>query len=166
MISNLADEQYLAYQLGKQDIYLERIKSIKTSKDRKLTPRIAVIRYHRDSDITSFIKLSGIQALRIFKTAIFRKGRERKTKAFFYATANNLLALSKGLTLRIKSKVPELQKEFYDICVKVEKEKDFGTKFDYDNYDVKVEIKEYKEQERTWILVTTEGLSKFLERSS
>jgi len=164
LIPNLADVNNLSYQLGRQDIYLEKLKPIHTNnKNEHTIPKIAVVRYHRSKDITSFIEHSGIFALRIFKSGIFRQGRERKTKAFFYTLANNLLALSKGHTLRIKSKCPDLQKELYDICVAVEKEKAFGVTFDYDIYDVKVEIREYKEAKRTWIVVTTKGLSEFLE---
>jgi len=121
--------------------------------------------------MTTFLDGTALQVQRIFKHAVF-KNRER-TKAFFYAVAANLLGLVGGHVLRIKSKHPKLRKELYEIFVKVNKERAEAAKnegkevrsavFDFDHWDVCVELKKYIAGEKAYFIVTTEGLDKVVQ---
>jgi len=166
LVLNLQDEHYLAYKLGQFNIYLEKVKRIETvgSSHESQIPRLVIIRYEANKDILAFLLKSGLQAERIFKSAVFPRGKGKiKSKAFFYATAVNLLTLLKGRTLRIKSKDPKLQQRFYDICLKINKEKNLGCKFDYDVYEAYVELRKYDNTPgRTWLIVTTRGLDRLV----
>lgn len=161
LVFNLKDRNYLAYKLGQYGIYLERIRNIETVKD-SLCPKLVVVRYSNNSEIYEFIKDSGLQVQRVFKSAVFPKDKVRN-KGLFYSTANNLLALVKGKTLRILSKERDLQEEFYKILLEVNEEKKFNCKFDFDIFDVLVEVKKYTTPKRIWIIIVTQGLDKVLE---
>jgi len=117
---------------------------------------MAVIRYNADKDIYCFLKNTDILSFRIFKHAIFKT--KARTKAFFYSVANNILGLAKGKVLRIKSKHQKLRKELYDIAVKVNEEGKFECSFDYDKYDLLLELKKFNTKDKTWFVVTTIGL--------
>jgi len=162
LVLNLQDDNYLAYKLGQFNIYLEKVKRIETvgSSHESQIPKLVIIRYETNQDILQFLLKSGLQAERVFKSAAFpRKKKGIKSKAFFCASAMNLLTLLKGRTLRIKSKDRKLQQEFYDLCFKINKEKNLGCKFDYDLYEAYVEVKSYENTPgKIWIVIITRGL--------
>jgi len=164
LISCPRDEKYIAYRLGQHNIYLEALRAIKTQKNEHSLVRIALIKYEDKGDINLLIQDFNLEpnsyVSRVFKTAIFSS--KLKTKAFLYTAAVNLLALASGKTLRIKSMNKDLQKQFYEICLDINANKGFGVKFDFDEYDAKVELREYKEEDRTWIVIISD-LSKFLD---
>jgi len=155
LVFSVDDHYELAYELGKHDIALQQYRVIKTNENVHLNPKMAVIRYNKDEDIRAFIEKSGIKAFRIFKKGRFRKA---KFKSFLYSTANNLLGLTKGGTIRIWSKDEKLQKKFYDVCLRVNAEQKFNVTFDYDKYDVSVQLRLYNEPDAVWVFVLTEGL--------
>jgi len=164
LLFRISDPFQLCYSLGRHNILLLSLTEIKTSERKQINPFVAVVKYYKDKDITKFIKSGDFEAMRIFKTAIFRNNKVR-TKAFLYSSANNLLALLKGKTLRIDSKNPELSKQFYNICVEVNKEFSLGVSFDYDVFDCTASVREYKEKNKHWLIITTD-LDKVLESKS
>lgn len=165
LLFGIMDKNYLMYLLGKHGIYAETIREIKV--DMKLekslnNPFIAKVHFEKDSDITKFFKKEGIEGSRIFKSAKF-KNKPSKPKALFGATAMNLLGLIKGHTVRVKSKNKEYQKWFYECCVADNQKHNFGVKFDFDKYDIEVNIKEYEAKDYTFIVILVHGLKELLE---
>lgn len=160
LVYGVTDDNYLAFQLGKEGIYLARTTPIVTTDDPRLQPKIAVIRYENHEDVYSFLSKTDILSFRVFKVATFKT--KARTRAFFYTIANNILGLAKGKVIRIKSKHPKLRKELYDIAVIVNTEGNFGCSFDYDEYDVVLELRKFKEEGRTWFVITTIGLDEIV----
>jgi len=151
------DSRYLAYKLGKYNIYLEHFELLGTQKNRSAgSPTIVKIRFVNSKDIVDFIKKEEdtIRAWRIFKSAGWTK--KPMTIGFLYRSADNFIGLFPGKTLRVKGSNLELRKQFYDICVKVNTKlsKDLQVKFDYDEYDAEVDIRDYITQNgKYWIVI-------------
>lgn len=157
LLFGIVNKNYLLYLLGKHNIYVETIREIDVDKEKLNNPFIAKIHFEKDSDITEFFKKEGIKGYRIFKSAKF-KNKPAKPKALFGATAMNVLGLIKGQTLRIKSGNKEYRKWFYECCVEDNRKHKLGVKFDFDKYDVEIEIKEYKASDYTFIVILANGL--------
>lgn len=167
LITNPSDEKYLAYRLGQHNLYLEAYRMLKTQKNDHSLSSIAMIKYDKKQDVIDFIKDFSLEdhanVSRIFKTGVFHSKKGLNPKAFLYTAATNLLALTSGKTIRIKSQSKELQKKFYEICLEVNANKSFGVKFDFDEYDAKIELRQYTELNgRIWIVILSD-LSKFLD---
>ncbi len=153
------DMRYLAYKLGKYNIYLEHFKMLQTQKNACAgSPSIVKIRFEKSQDIADFIKneASTIKAWRVFKSAGWIK--TPKTFGFPHRCASNLLTLFPGKVLRIKGSNTKIRNEFYNICVefnnKLPKEKQVS--FDYDKYDAEIIIKDYTTQDgKHWLIVAT-----------
>lgn len=156
LVYGALDENYLAYELGKNGIYLDHVDRVETTNDERLIPKIAIVRYPRDLDMDNFITTTTLQVLRIFKHAVFTK--TVRTKAFFYSVANNLLGLAAGHVIRVKSNSMKLRDELYKIFETVNKEGKFNCAFDYDDYEVVVDLKVYIAGPKTYMIVTTSGL--------
>jgi hypothetical protein len=154
------DVNYLAYQLGKYDIYLDRIKTIQTHvADSIMIPRVATVFFDRLKDVQVYLKYSPIRSHRIFKHAKYPTKKPR-SRNLFYNSAKNLLSLAKGKTIRIKSQDRNFQKTFYEICLEMNQELGTNCIFDYDGYNILVDIKKYVEFDKqfTWIIILVEGL--------
>lgn len=161
LVYGVTDDNYLAFQLGKVGIYLARTIPIVTTDNPRLRPKVAIIRYDNHEDVYKFLKSTDIFSFRIFKVAVFKT--KARTRAFFYTIANNILGLAKGKVIRIKSRHPKLRKELYNISVIVNKEGNFGCSFDYDVYDVVLELRKFTDSEgKAWFVVTTTGLDEIV----
>lgn len=152
------------YLLGKHDIYAETIREIKVDKENFNNPFIVKVHFAKDKDVTKFFEKEGIKGYRIFKSAKF-KNKPSKPKALFGATAMNILGLLRERTIRIKSENKEYRKWFYECCVEDNKKHNLGVKFDFEKYDVEIDIKEYKATDYTFIVILTHGLRELLEDS-
>lgn len=162
MLFGVVDKNYLMYQLGKHNIYAETIREINVDKIQNLNnPFIVKVHFEKDKDVTKFFEKEGIKGYRIFKSAKF-KNKPSKPKALFGATAMNILGLLRGRTIRIKSENKEYRKWFYECCVEDNKKHNLGVKFDFEKYDVEVDIKEYKASDYTFIVILTHGLRELL----
>jgi len=69
LVYGVADENYLAYQLGRIGIYLVKALPIETTEDERLIPKIAIIRYNKNEDVYIFLKTTDIYSFRVFKYA-------------------------------------------------------------------------------------------------
>ena len=165
LVFNVLGDNELAFALGKMGIYLVSTVPIKTMSQKaegaKAKQMIANIRYDDNSMVEYFMKTSGIQSKRIFKYAGFTN--LVRTRALFYASALNLLNLCEGKIIRIKSKHRDLRDEFYKIALEVKKESKLNVEFDYDAYDVELEINRYKTPKKVYIILTTTGLSEVVK---
>ena len=161
LVFNVLETNELAFELGKLGMYLISTVPIKTMTQKKGYVRarqmIANIRYDDSSTVEQFVKTNRIQSKRIFKYAGFVN--LARTRALFYASALNLLNLCEGKIIRIKSKHTDLRDEFYKIALEVKKESKLNVEFDYDVYDVELEINRYKTPKKVYIILTTTGLS-------
>jgi len=162
LLFGIVDKNYLMYLLGTHNIYVETIREIQVDKEELNNPSIAKIHFEKDSDVTEFLEKEGIKGYRIFKSAKF-KNKPTKPKALFGATAMNVLGLLRGHTIRIKSENKEYRKVFYDCCVADNKKYKLGVKFDFEIYDVEIDIKEYKASDYTFIVIIAHGLKELLE---
>jgi len=155
------DDKRILYELSKSGLFVEKIIPIITHKDKKLIPKMVVIKYEKNSHVSEFLRNSSFKSYRIFKSACFTKNF--RDRAFLLNVAMNLLSLCKGKTLRIRSKDKEKQQKFYEICQTLNKEHNLGVKFDFDNYDIQVILKIYKEPKKTHYIVIAPQLTYFLE---
>jgi hypothetical protein len=162
LLFGIADKNYLLYLLGKHNIYVEAIREINVDKERLNNPFITKIFFEKESDITKFFEKEGINGYRIFKSAKF-KNKPTKPKALFGATAMNILGLLRGHTIRIKSENKEYRKWFYDCCVADNAKHKLGVRFDFEIYDVEIDIKEYKASDYTFIVILAHGLKEHLK---
>ena len=163
LLFGIVNKNYLMYLLGKHNIYAETIREIKVDKENLNNPFIAKVHFEKDSDVTEFLAKEEIKGYRIFKSAKF-KHSPTKPKALFGYTAMNILGLLKGHTIRIKSGNKDYRKWFYECCVEDNKKYKLGVNFDFETYDVEVEIKEYKASDYTFIVILAHGLKEILEK--
>jgi hypothetical protein len=157
LISGISDPYYLAYHLGKFNIYLQHFRLLETG-SKATSPVFAVVRYEDEEDINGFITEFGLEAKvrRVFKSGkYFTEDNVNMQRNFLWRTAENLLGLLHGKTLSIKCKDPAIRKRFFDVLEEANKKNQFGCKFDYDHYDVEVEIRPYTVKGNLWLIVTT-----------
>jgi hypothetical protein len=165
LLFGIVDKNYLMYLLGKHNIYAETIREIRVDKETLNNPFIVKIYFEKDSDVTEFFEKEGIKGYRVFKSAKFKTktSKPTKPKALFGATAMNILGLLRGHTIRIKSENKEYRKWFYECCVEDNKKHKMGVNFDFEMYDVEIDIKEYKASDYTFIVILAHGLKELLE---
>jgi len=126
-------------------------------------PAFATVRYAKERDLDNFINELGLEAKvrRVFKAGkYFRESNVNMQKNFLWRTAENLLGLLPGKTLRVMCKDADLRKLFFDVLTEANEKNKFGCTFDYDNYDLEVELRPYKVKGHLWLIVTC-NLQKF-----
>jgi len=154
------DQSYLAYKLGKYNIYIEHFRMLQTQKNMCAgSPSIVRIRFKKKQDIVDFIEneASTIKAWRVFKAVGWAK--IPKTRGFQYRCAGNFLGLFPGKTLRIKSSNVFLRNAFYAICEELNKKlpKEKRVSFDYDKYDAELILKDYITRDKKYWIVIIAG---------
>jgi len=146
-----SNPKFLAWQLGKYGIYLDKFRLIKTSDHlQPLQPGIAEVKSENDEEVINFIQNAPIKAFRIFKTARYK---DNVPIGFYYQAMKNLLGLLRGESIYIKSRDPEIRQKFYEVAEEINKEHNFNCTLDYDEFDYVFESREYNDNGRK-ILVT------------
>jgi len=168
LISGVSDPYYLAYRLGKFNIYLQQFRLLETG-SKANAPAFATVRYAKEEDLNNFMNELSLEAKvrRVFKTGkYFREGNVNTQKNFLWRTAENLLGLLPRKTFRVICKDADLRKLFFNVLTEANEKNKFGCKFDYDNYDLEVELRPYKVKGRLWLFVTcgADGLNHLLNK--
>jgi hypothetical protein len=154
---------YLAWQFGMHEIYLERVKPLydqPMSSDTFSNPSISVVRCKNTRRLQMCLALidKRLNAERVFKTAYYSGKKKEINKAFIYKVAKNFLHLTTGKTIRIFSKSSTLRDSFFKIFVEVNEEEKTKCKFDFDEYDVLLTIRVFKGKKKTIVVVTSSGI--------
>jgi len=165
LISGVSDPYYLAYRLGKFNIYLQLFRRIETEPKPRV-PVLVTVRYEKEEDLVAFIDELSKEAhvRRVFKSGkYFRKDQVNMHKNFLFRVADNLLGLTKGKIIKIKCKDSELRKLFFEVLKEANQKGGFGCTFDYDQYDLEVELRSYNVKNHLWLVVLCDGLQKVVK---
>lgn len=146
----------LAFELGKKNLYLQSMIPIEVSENVVMQPHIVTVRYFTREELNNFIDNSVYNVKRIFKHAIYTA--KVKEKALLYSSAKNLLHIINGRTLRIDSKDKNLRQYFYEIAQEVNKKEKTNVKFDFDEYDVKIDLQQHVAPNGVFIILTINNI--------
>lgn len=143
------DPRISAWKLGEFRLYQETHKLLGTAKDLNLlSPAIVQVRYEKVEDVLEFIKKGDLKAIRLFKTARYRK--DKPPLGFFYTAGKNLLGLfsdtkKQRVCFKISSPINDLRDTMYKVAVEINEEFSFGHTFDYDKYDINFVLRDFKD---------------------
>jgi len=146
--SNDVNEIY--YELGKRELFVNKIKMLTELSDKK-NPFAVMVITDKEKNLTKFIQDTDLRAIRLFKTCIYKKKFKKPPTKFVYTTCRNLVGLLHGKTVRVESNDKDLQDMFYKVMVEINDEFNFGCKFDFDKYDVAFVIKTIKMKKRVFL---------------
>jgi hypothetical protein len=164
---NTNHERYLSYLFGLYGFYVESVKPIKTTGSVVNRPSLVTVRYYDDFQLKDLASLNDnqiclIRTIRVFKSECLKLENKDKIDRFIYSCAKNALHLvnAKDMLYIDCKDNKALQKRFYDIFARVNKEEKTNIEFDYDQFDVKFTIKEFIDEKAGtyWLLTFIDGL--------
>lgn len=163
---------YLFYKLGQYGIYVESIKPVSetfpsgnsrfmiTTRNRgaERKPHIVVVRAPDHKTICDFITNEKFfQAFKIFKHGNDFNDIGDSARSLAANSVMNMMGLYPGKTFYIvegNRRARPLVKLFYDMAVDLNEREGLGCKFDYDNYDLVLELRAYERENGKFSIIS------------
>ena len=156
---------YIVYLFGRWDVFLMDLCPIR--------PNIAIasVLYNNQRSLDTLrCEISKyephIEVRQIFKTYRARTYSEKRVRAFLGTLAANLLGLMHGKTICIRTLDGnhELRNLAYRIFTEVNGEEKYGCQFNYDTYDLRLDLKEYADDSSYWLIALVDPKTPFPNR--
>lgn len=144
---------YLIYLFGRWDIFLVDLHPIRSN------IAIATVLYRDQRKLDALRHEINqydprVEVRQIFKTYRAKTYSKKRVRAFLGILAANLLGLMHGKTICIRTLDGnhELRSLAYATFTEINKGEQYGCQFDYDVYDLRLDLKEYANDSSYWLI--------------